>query len=131
MKSTLKLTSTTKLGKDEIKKVKIIINCLNESNDSFDFRDPVDWKSMGLTDYPSIVKHPMDLSTISKKFKEERYSKVEEILDDIQLIWDNCKAYNPENSWIHSVAEKLERSFKKMVKNYFPDLNVSIPISKL
>lgn len=76
MKSSLKLNSTTKLGKEEIKKVKIIINCLNESNDSFDFREPVDWKSMGLTDYPNIVKHPMDLSTISRKFKEERYSKV-------------------------------------------------------
>lgn len=50
---------------------------------------------MGLTDYLSIVKHPMDLSTVNKKFKDERYGGVEEALDDVQLIWDNCKAYNP------------------------------------
>jgi hypothetical protein len=62
---------------------------------------------MGLSDYPNIIKYPMDLSTLSKKFKEEKYSKVEEVLDDIQLIWDNCKTYNPDNSWIHSIAEKL------------------------
>jgi hypothetical protein len=123
------LASTTKLGKDEIKKLKIIINCLYESNDSFDFREPVDWKGMGLTDYLTIIKHPMDLTTVLKKFKEDRYTRVEDALDDLQLIWDNCKTYNPDNSWIHSVSEKLERSFKKMVKNYFPDLNIVIPIS--
>jgi hypothetical protein len=68
---------------------------LYEASDSFDFREPVDWKGMGLTDYLSIVKYPMDLSTVMKKLKEERYSRVEEGLDDLQLIWDNCKAYNP------------------------------------
>lgn len=49
---------------------------------------------MGLTDYPQIVKNPMDLSTINKKLREDRYHTVEEVLDDIQLIWDNCKLYN-------------------------------------
>lgn len=107
MRSSLKLTSNSKIGKEEVKKIKIIINCLYESNDSMDFREPVDWKGMGLTDYLNIVTNPMDLSTISKKFKEDKYTKVEEVLDDIQLIWDNCKTYNPDNSWIHSIAEKL------------------------
>ena len=32
---------------------------------------------MGLTDYLNIVKYPMDLSTVSKKFKEDKYSKIE------------------------------------------------------
>ena len=129
MRSSLKLTSSTKIGKEELRKLKIIINCLYESNDSFDFREPVDWKGMGLTDYTSIIKHPMDLSTVLKRLKEERTTKVEEVLDDLQLIWDNCKTYNPDNSWIHSIAEKLERAFKKMLKNYFPEMNVPVPIS--
>lgn len=84
---------------------------------------------MGLTDYPAVIKHPMDLSTVLRKLKEERYQRLEEVLDDLQMIWDNCKTYNPNNSWIHSIAEKLERSFKKMVKNYFPDMNVTVPVS--
>lgn len=129
MKSSLQLSSSTKLDKEDSKKLKIIINCLTEANESFDFREPVDWKAMGLTDYLTVVKYPMDLSTVNRLFKEERYDIVEEVFDDIQLIWDNCKAYNPEASWIHSVAEKLERSFKKMVKNYFPDFSVAIPVS--
>ena len=52
---------------------------------------------------------------------------MEEIIDDIQLIWDNCKLYNCKNSWIYTAAEKLERSYRKMVKNYFPDLRIDIP----
>jgi hypothetical protein len=53
---------------------------------------------MGLHDYPQYVKHPMDLSTIHRKLREQRYRLVEEVLDDFQLIWDNCKCYNPPNS---------------------------------
>lgn len=69
---------------------------------------------MGLTDYPQLVKYPMDLSTINKKLREERYHNVEEVLDDIQLIWDNCKVYNEQGcvlffviQWIYDLADKL------------------------
>jgi hypothetical protein len=37
----------------------------------------------------------MDLGTITHKITNEKYLYVEEVLDDIQLIWDNCKSYNP------------------------------------
>jgi hypothetical protein len=37
----------------------------------------------------------MDLGTIAKKSREDKYIYAEEVLDDIQLIWDNCKLYNP------------------------------------
>lgn len=53
---------------------------------------------MGLTDYGFIIKHPMDLSTVSRKLREDKYNFVEEVLDDIQLVWDNCKAYNQSGS---------------------------------
>lgn len=63
-RSSLKLDLTTKIGKEELRRIRIILTSLIESNDSCDFREPVDWKGMGLTDYPSIIKHPMDLSTV-------------------------------------------------------------------
>jgi hypothetical protein len=49
---------------------------------------------MGLTDYPFIIKNPMDLSTLGNNLRDEKYRYVEEFLDDTQLVWDNCKAYN-------------------------------------
>lgn len=32
--------------------------------ESAPFTEPVDWKALGLIDYPSLVKKPMDLGTI-------------------------------------------------------------------
>lgn len=43
----------------------------------------------------------MDLNTISKKLREEKYRTVENVLDDIQLIFDNCKIYNIPGSVVY------------------------------
>lgn len=40
----------------------------------------------------------MDLGTVSNKLRENRYEFVEEVFDDLQLIWDNCKMYNSSTS---------------------------------
>jgi hypothetical protein len=108
MLSTLKLSSKTFLGKDEIKKVKTILQALNDCSESFDFRNPVDWKGspppnsgLELLDYCFLIKNPMDLGTVGHKLKDGRYQNVEEVFDDIQLIWDNCKIYNSPNSVEH------------------------------
>jgi hypothetical protein len=82
---------------------------------------------LGLTDYPLIVKYPMDLGTIRKKLVNSKYQLVEEALDDIQLIWDNCKIYNQAGSWIHNIADKLDKICKKMIKNYLPTIQIPLP----
>ena len=53
---------------------------------------------MGLLDYPKYVSKPMDLNTISRKLRDNKYMTVENVLDDIQLIFDNCKVYNAPGS---------------------------------
>ena len=47
-------------------------------------------------------------------------------MDHIQLIWDNCKAYNPEGQY-YVLADKMERNFKKMIRNYLPNIQVVVP----
>lgn len=57
----------------------------------------------GLMTDTSVIR--MDLSTVNKKFKDEKHETVEQVLDDVQLIRDNCKTYNPEERELdHSVA---------------------------
>lgn len=51
-------------------------------------------EALGLTDYLDIIKKPMDLGKVNEKITDGSYKTVEECLDDIQLIWDNCKLYN-------------------------------------
>ena len=88
--------------KDLIAKGLSLVTALESDPQSLEFRKPVDFTTLGLLDYPAIVKKPMDLSTIKvrpflpsqKKLKSGKYETIEEVLADVQLIWDNCKAYN-------------------------------------
>ncbi len=51
------------------------------------------------------------------------------MLDHIQLIWDNCKEYNKEGHYFE-LAEKMEKVFKKMIKNYLPVVQYNYQPSK-
>ena len=66
--------------------------------ESLAFREPVDWKGLGLLDYLDIVKHPMDLGTVKTRIENEKYSSLDDIAFDIQLVWRNCMLYNRDGS---------------------------------
>ncbi len=42
----------------------------------------------------------MDLGTVRKKLKGNKYKKMDDVLEDIQQTWNNCKLYNQEGSVI-------------------------------
>ena len=68
----------------------------------------------------------MNLLKAQDKLKAREYRTIEEVLDHLQLIWDNCKAYNPEGAF-YVLADKMERAFKKMIRNYLPNIQVVVP----
>lgn len=88
--------SSTLIGRDEEAKLQQLLGGLNNAYDSIPFRQPVDWKSLNLMDYPTIITNPMDLSTVKKKIANKNYENVEDCLADINLIWENAKTYNPK-----------------------------------
>lgn len=53
---------------------------------------------LGLHDYLEIIKTPMDLGTVKKNLKANKYKFVEEAISDINLVWENCKTYNAQGS---------------------------------
>ncbi len=114
--------------------LKTIINEILKHKYSNYFAEPVDVSGLGLFDYNDIIKKPMDLSTIRKNLESKTYSKPEEALDDIQLIWDNCKIYNREDSFIYDAAEKIEKladkTIKKYYKKYIKKINIISSIQK-
>jgi len=58
-----------------------------------------------------------DLSTIKSKVSNNEYANFQEFADDVQLVVDNCKVYNPEQTVYARAAVKIEEAFKDMVKN--------------
>lgn len=69
------------------------------------FREAVDWKTLGLFDYPQIIKHPMDLGTVKRKINEGKYKSLHEAGDDVRQIWKNCMTYNADGSDFYNLAE--------------------------
>ncbi|KRX06712.1 Bromodomain [Pseudocohnilembus persalinus] len=113
-KSTIPFNSATPIGKDEQKKLTVIVQSLFDNNDAVEFKTPVDWEALGITDYPEVIEYPMDLSSVKQSLSNGKYTYVEECLDEIQLIWDNCKLYNDDkSSQTHSSMQESSNIHQK------------------
>ena len=81
------------------------------------FRAPFDWEKAGMTTYPNVVKTPMDLGTVSKKLEDGTYKNVAQIRVDLELIWENCIAFNGRQTWIgehvHTLREFTKKKFSQ------------------
>jgi hypothetical protein len=113
------VNADTILKEEDVAVFTKIISDIKLLPDSFNFHEPVKFKEWGLVDYPQIIKNPMDLSTVLKKLKNSKYKYIIEVLDDIQLIWDNCKTYNTEGSDIFVQAENVEKHADNWIKKFF------------
>jgi hypothetical protein len=58
----------------------------------------------------------MDLSTVEKNIKDNEYSNKEQVFEDLNLIWKNCKIYNLENSQIYRSAVEMEKKTKILIE---------------
>jgi len=90
-----------------------LVQWLSNQKDVDAFLDPVDWKTLGLTDYPLVIAQPMDLGTIKGRLESGHYSKHAQVAEDVRLVWNNCKAYNQEGSYLYKIAEKLAGKFEE------------------
>ncbi|RKP14508.1 Bromodomain-containing protein, partial [Piptocephalis cylindrospora] len=99
------------LTKEQTRYCLAIIRQLKRSTASEAFRAPVDHAGMGLADYLSVVKQPMDLGTVERKLSKGEYSGVGEFAADVQRIWDNCYLYNGRENYYSQQAQLLETTF--------------------
>lgn len=99
-----------------------LVNQISTRTDAEPFREAVDWRSLGLYDYPQVVKQPMDLGTVKKKIENGSYSLVQDCANDIRLIWKNCMTYNADGSEFYLLAEgfakRFEEKFTKFTQTY-------------
>ena len=54
----------------------------------------MNWEELRIPDYPTIVKNPMDFQTIRQKLKEHKYARIQDFMDDMELVFYNCRMYN-------------------------------------
>ena len=87
------------------------------------FNKPVDAKGLGLHDYNTIVKHPMDLGTVKTKMDKNWYKSPREFAEDVRLTFSNAMLYNPKGQDVHFMAEQLAKVFEDQWKNVEAEFN--------
>ncbi|KAI8366349.1 Bromodomain-containing protein [Choanephora cucurbitarum] len=80
---------------------------------SYPFLQPVDYVALNIPDYPTIVKQPMDLSTIERKLMNHEYANADMFESDITLMFNNCYLYNPPTLPIYKMAKDYEKVFQQ------------------
>uniref|UniRef100_A0A3Q2CUI6 Bromodomain-containing protein 9 n=1 Tax=Cyprinodon variegatus TaxID=28743 RepID=A0A3Q2CUI6_CYPVA len=86
-------------------------------------KDPHGFFAFPVTDaiapgYSSIIKHPMDFSTMKDKIRNNDYNTVTEFKADFKLMCDNAMVYNrPETVYYKAAKKLLHTGFKMMSKD--------------
>ena len=118
------------ISQDEIKKLKEIFGKMEKDKKALGFLEPVDYKGLQLFDYPTIIKHPMDLGTCKKKLLNGEYKIFQELMDDLNLIWENCRTYNLPESDIVKCANDCEKKMRLLIDKQFKNLKPKVETIK-
>ena len=102
----------------KIKFQKILLSII-KLDEAYEFLEPVDFIKYNIPDYPKIIKYPRDLGSVKLKLDKNGYETVQDFLNDVQLIWDNCHTYNPPLNQITKYAQFCEKKFKKEFEKVF------------
>uniref|UniRef100_A0AC35THP9 SNF2-family ATP dependent chromatin remodeling factor snf21 n=1 Tax=Rhabditophanes sp. KR3021 TaxID=114890 RepID=A0AC35THP9_9BILA len=65
-----------------------------------------------LPHYYEMIEKPMDFNKIKKRIKDGKYLEIEDLKEDVQLIWENAMQYNMEGSEIYENASLLKDAWQ-------------------
>ncbi|KAG1726832.1 hypothetical protein EDB19DRAFT_1751515 [Suillus lakei] len=83
-----------------------LIGQLKKKDDYAFFISPVD--PSRVQGYAEMIKHPMDLGTMSTKVARGKYRSLEEFTTDFRLVVTNAKIFNPPGTIYYTEADRLE-----------------------
>ncbi|KAL9187685.1 hypothetical protein ACHAXT_006063 [Thalassiosira profunda] len=111
---------------NSLRKMGKLVTNLMARADAEPFREPVDWKGLGLYDYPKLVSKMMDLGTVKTKLDKGQYTDAADCADDVRLVWKNCMTYNADGSDFHRLAEsysqRFEERYQKLIDEFGEDV---------
>ncbi|TXT12465.1 uncharacterized protein COLE_02875 [Cutaneotrichosporon oleaginosum] len=113
------------------------VRSMLKSNNSVNFRQPVDVVLFNIPHYPNIIDRPMDLGTVETKLiasdprgppkdkskaarwdpSKGSYSCVAELTADVRQIWENTRKFNGRDHVVSQLASKLEEQYEKALRS--------------
>jgi histone acetyltransferase len=67
-------------------------------------------------EYYRVITSPMDLTTIEERLERDSYSTPKELVDDLKLVFKNCRQYNDATTVYTKCAAKLEKYMFSLIK---------------
>lgn len=75
------------------------------------FLHPVDPVALNIPHYYTIIKKPMDLSTVADKLKSGVYGNAHDFERDVKQIFKNCYLFNPNGNAVNAMGHQFEDLF--------------------
>src|SRR3569833_304358 len=89
-------------------------------------------------EYYQAIRNPVALDLIKKKAKRKKYQNVDQVLADVELMFENAKAYNEEGSAIFDDAVELQKQARLLAAqekakpdDAFRDEDGKLPLAEL
>ncbi|KAM7015511.1 bromodomain-containing protein 7 [Tautogolabrus adspersus] len=110
----------SELDKLEEKEQTPLQEALNQLIRQLQRKDPSAFFSFPVTDliapgYSSVIKRPMDFSTMKDRVKKECYQSLDELKVDFRIMCENAMIYNKPETIYHKAARKLLHSGMKIL----------------
>lgn len=96
------------------------IKAIKRLKDAGPFLHPVDIVKLNIPFYYNFITRPMDLSTIEKKINANAYENTDQLVNDFNLMVENCFKFNGKDSAISQMVRNIQASFEKHMLNMPP-----------
>lgn len=108
------------MPKHQAKFVLNTIKAIKRLRDAGPFLHPVDVVKLNVPLYYNYITRPMDLSTIERKINLNAYEDPQAVVNDFNLMVENCLKFNGESSGISRMAKNIQAQFEKHMLNIPP-----------
>jgi Bromodomain len=114
--STPSYDSSKKIPANQSKFLLALLRQVKKAKDAVPFREPVDPVKLNIPRYFEVIERPMDISTIERKLSGGAYPVVQAVVDDFNLMVENCVKFNGAENPITKMGKNLQATFEKGMK---------------
>ena len=69
---------------------------------------------VAVPDYYTTITQPIALDQIKRKAKRKKYANIDAVMSDINLMFENAKLYNEDDSAVFAAANELQEQARQM-----------------
>ncbi|CAG7923092.1 unnamed protein product [Penicillium olsonii] len=94
--------------------LRVFLGQIQSHRQAWPFRKPVNKDDA--PGYYDVIADPIDLSTIEKALEVGDYPTPQDLVNDLKLMFDNCRQYNQPTTRYYKCAEGLEQFMWELIR---------------